>query len=349
MRIHIDLTHPAHANFFRHPVAVLAGEGHDVSLSCLRRGRLPAIAAELFRGLPLTPVGRYRRGLAGMTLETGLLRLAQLAALLLRVKPEVVAGVAAFQPAMLAGPLGFRTVGIYDDPGHRLHYRLTRRLVDTFVVPECLGETRSGTVRFRGLKEWSYLRPGRFVPDEGVPAALGLEPGGYLFVRSVDTASLNYRGLDGGRIRRVYEAGADRLQAVLSLERKEHAPAFPGWRILEEPVRDIHSLLYFSRMVISSGDSMAREGAQLGVPSLYCGGRDMEANRELSGLGFLRILDDPAAVAELAAVPAPERWREIREERRQRLLAAWDDPSAVIRRAILGEPHGGPGTERTAP
>ena len=47
---------------------------------------------------------------------------------------------------------------------------------------------------------------------------------------------------------------------------------------MKEPVKDIHSLMYFSQVVISSGDSVAREGAMLGVPSIYAGIRDMPAN-----------------------------------------------------------------------
>ena len=44
---------------------------------------------------------------------------------------------------------------------------------------------------------------------------------------------------------------------------------------------------YFSKVVISSGDSMAREGAQLGVPSFYCGVRDMFSNRILIDKGLM--------------------------------------------------------------
>ena len=37
--------------------------------------------------------------------------------------------------------------------------------------------------------------------------------------------------------------------------------------------------MYYSQIVISSGDSGAyREGAMLGVPSIYAGNRDMPAN-----------------------------------------------------------------------
>ena len=44
-------------------------------------------------------------------------------------------------------------------------------------------------------------------------------------------------------------------------------------------IEDIHSLIYYSAGLVSSGDSMAREAALLGVPAYYLGIRyDMPAN-----------------------------------------------------------------------
>jgi hypothetical protein len=75
---------------------------------------------------------------------------------------------------------------------------------------------------------------------------------------------------------------------VLSLEDKSLQQRYPSsWIILKEPVSDIHSLIYYSRLVVSSGDSMAREGAMLGVPAVYCGIRDMKANQLLIDTGGL--------------------------------------------------------------
>ena len=38
----------------------------------------------------------------------------------------------------------------------------------------------------------------------------------------------------------------------------------------------MHTLLYYAKCVISSGDTVAREAALLGTPAIYIGGRDME-------------------------------------------------------------------------
>ena len=72
------------------------------------------------------------------------------------------------------------------------------------------------------------------------------------------------------------------------MEDKNAANNYPNeWTILKEPVDHFHSLIYYSKALISSGDSMAREGGVLGIPSFYCGIRHMEANKILEQQGML--------------------------------------------------------------
>ena len=57
--------------------------------------------------------------------------------------------------------------------------------------------------------------------------------------------------------------------------------------ILQEPVTDIFSLMYHSLFSVSSGDSVARETALMGVPTIYTGGRFMAVNIQLIELGVM--------------------------------------------------------------
>ena len=73
------------------------------------------------------------------------------------------------------------------------------------------------------------------------------------------------------------------------MEKKDKYQEYPqNWILLQEPIKDIHSLIYFSKGLISSGDSMAREAALLGVPSYYLGIRySMPANAAAAKVGSL--------------------------------------------------------------
>ena len=73
------------------------------------------------------------------------------------------------------------------------------------------------------------------------------------------------------------------------MEKKDKYQEYPqNWILLQEPIKDIHSLIYFSKGLVSSGDSMAREAALLGVPSYYLGIRySMPANAAAAKVGSL--------------------------------------------------------------
>jgi hypothetical protein len=132
-----------------------------------------------------------------------------------------------------------------------------------------------------------------------------------------------------------YNAGLCNEPVLLSLENKERRGLFSKWRILNEPVSDIYSLMYYSKGVASNGDSMAREAAQLGVPSVYMGSRRMIANDVLYALGLMHHIAAPGAMLDFfqhgsgghAADP---------EKARGRLAATWEDPVDVLTRALYG-------------
>ena len=70
-------------------------------------------------------------------------------------------------------------------------------------------------------------------------------------------------------------------------KRRDEYPA--DWILLQEPIEDIHSLIYYAAGLVSSGDSMAREAALLGVPSYYLGIRySMPANAAASKVASLQ-------------------------------------------------------------
>ena len=125
-------------------------------------------------------------------------------------------------------------------------------------------------------------------------------------------------------------------KVLLSLEDKTIADKFPKhWQILEEPVEDIHSLIYYSKLVISSGDSMAREGAMLGVPSVYCGIRKMRANKLLMDLGLLEHLPQETAIPFINENIQRELDVNKQTTVRKQLLENWDDMNAFMKKQII--------------
>ena len=186
---------------------------------------------------------------------------------------------------------------------------------------------------FKGLKEWSYLSTKYFNPDQSILDQYGLEKNGYIFVREVSSGTINYSGQSQNIIASIAERFPKGIKVVLSLEDKSTIEKYPeDWLLLKEPVNDIHSLIYFSRILLSSGDSMAREGAILGVPSIYCGIRQMKANDIMveRGMLFNSNADEvPNLIQNIC-----EKNFESKEMFRRKLERDWEDVTGLILKTV---------------
>ncbi|HEX9186800.1 MAG TPA: DUF354 domain-containing protein [Vicinamibacteria bacterium] len=327
----VDIQHPVDVNFFRSAIARLRADGHQILLVVLRRGCVGRIVRHEYPDIETIDVGRHVSFLPGLILRTGLWRELELAKALRGRPVDAALGFPGFQTAIVGKLLGFRSVGAYDDPEHRPNFLLSRLWLDRFVLPECLGEAGARIVPFRALKEWAYLAPRQFTPDPAVLARYALAPRQYTFVREIESRSLNYSNRREQIIEALYDAGLSDERVVLSLEDKRRRGHFGRWTVLEEPAA-VHSLMYYSRLVVSNGDSMAREGAQLGVPSAYCGRRQMKANDVMYELGLMRHVTDLEALLEMCRCA---RASETEQRRTRDLLAGlWEDPTDVLMRTL---------------
>ena len=332
MRVVVDIQHPVDVNFFRGAIRRLREDGHEVLLVVLRRGRVPAIVRHDYPDLEAIEVGVHSATRWGLYLRTGLWREVELVRALRGRGISGALGFPGFQTAIVGRLLGFASVGAYDDPEHRPNFVLSRFWLDRFVLPDYLGFAGGNIVPFRGLKEWGYLCPAQFTPRPEALEPYGLKPREYIFVREVEPRSLNYLDQKEEIVRALYDAGLSQHRVVLSLEDKRRQRLFQKWQILDEPVADVHSLMYYSRALLSSGDSMAREAATLGVPSVYCGRREMRANDALYEQGLMRQLTDVEPILQqlVSASGSEAQQREIRD----RLDQLWEDPTDVVVRAL---------------
>jgi uncharacterized protein len=288
MKILFSIGHPAQLNFYRNAIRLLSLE-HEILLVYLKRGKLPSIVYKELGGLPnikAVAVGNHRGTTFSILFEANLLRIFKLVWMTYRFKPDIelsngyIAGI---------GPkiFGIPSCHFQDDPEiGETRMRLMRFFCDKIYIPFFPDDKKIR--KLNALKEWAYLSPIYFTPDPTMPSMLGLKVKEYVFVREVITSTTNYRGQENRIVESLAHDFPQRINVVLSLEDKSREKFFPKeWIILEEPLKDVHSLIYYAKAVISSGDSIAREGAQLGVPSIYCGFRSMHANNILINEGIL--------------------------------------------------------------
>lgn len=219
-----------------------------------------------------------------------------------------------------------------DDPERKANVLLERLTANILYFPPVIAP-RGNIMTYRGVKEWAYLSPASFRPDPEILGEYGLTPGDYVFVREVSRDTLNYMDQERDAVIEGIISATSGMRVLLSLEKKKDRALYSAdWKMLTEPVRDIHSLIYYSRCLISSGDSMAREACVLGVPAFYCGGRKMAVNNYLLKTGLFNDVSPaelPAAVGQ-ADNNLPER-----ELFRKNMAAEWDDLTALTVGLVL--------------
>lgn len=294
MNVWIDLGHIPQYNFYRPVIDVLIKEKHQVFVTYRKRGRMAKILhAELGgkESIHLFEIGTQRASRWSVIFEANLLRLFQLFYWKLGKKVDVILA-NGYQAAMVGWFFGIPSYSFDDDPqtfdykpklwfNKKTHYCIYKR--------SGMKELSPKAIILPVLKEWSYLAPSSFHPDISVLEPYGVSPKEYVFLREVSVDTMNYIGQQAGSILNIADLIPKNLKVLFSLEQKNKRDLYPkDWILLQEPLKDVHSLIYYSRGLMSSGDSMAREAAMLGVPSYYLGVRySMPANEtahEVAGL-----------------------------------------------------------------
>ena len=285
MNVWVDLGHIPQYNFYKPLILRLAKEGKCVYVTYLNRGRMPKIIqAELgnVENVHLYQIGKHRMSRLSVILEANLLRNIQL--IIWKIGKHIdVALSNGYQAAFIGWLFGVPSYS-YDDDPQTIHYRPKVLLNKScnYCIYKYQGKKISAKAHILPvLKEWAYLSPSVFTPNENVLKQYGVKPREYLFLREVSVGTMNYIGQKAQAIYAIKDLIPQNKKVLFSLEEKGKREMYPkDWQLLQEPIDDIHSLIYYSCGLISSGDSMAREASMLGVPSLYLGIRtDMPANK----------------------------------------------------------------------
>ncbi len=327
-KILVDIYHLPQFNFLKN--VILQFDPEEVDICCVNRGKLYPVIKHELPGYHITCLGDYKhnKGPFSMTFKIILPRLLALYRRMKKNKHKVIV-TAHYQANFIAKLKGITNFSFIDDP-RKLVFPILKFSADELYLPPFRGEYPGAKV-FNALKEWAYLSPKYFTPSSEVLQEYQLQSKKYVFIREVSTKTSNYLDQQEDTILSIARDFPSDWQVVLSLENKEKASAYPkNWILLEEPVPHIHSLMYHSQVVISSGDSMAREGAMLGVPSIYAGVRDMPANDIMIARNMLWKVAPQEVIAKVEALKAGTLSVEAQNDFRQKLFLEWDDITALV-------------------
>jgi len=335
MNLLIDIKHPAQLNLFKHISKHLQEKGWNIIICYLDRGKLPRIIEKEYSGFECIKVGSSKGTKWSIFWNGNVVRTTDFIKLI-RKKNIHICIAASSAPLALACKLtGTPVIQFYDDPERKRINKINEMLSDRIFFPPII-KAQGKVEIFNCLKEWSYLSPKYFKPNIAVLEKYGLKGKDYVFVREVSNKSFNYYNQKDALVCSISGELDDNIPVLLSLEDKTIREQFPShWRILEEPIEDIHSLIYYAKLMVSSGDSMAREGAMLGVPSIYCGIREMKANELLIEKGILEHYPAEKAIDPINHYIQSGEMPEKQEEIRGKLLNEWTDMNSFMEQQVL--------------
>lgn len=269
MRILIDVGHPKDVNVFRHSIYKFQKDGHQIKIVVRAKENTCKLLDDL--GFEYETLPHFD------SMHTKLLGIAICDILLykisLKFKPGIFLSAGSPYSAHVSALIRKPHLAFIDTEiaglANKLMIPFTDKIYTSSSFYKELGKKQ---VRFNGLFELAYLHPNYFIPDKNVLDKYGLNED-YLILRLSSLSShhdLHAKGFN-------FKDETDFLSYLSQLE--EHGRVvifseFDDWssvnsRKLNIDSLDLHSILYYSKLYIGEGASMAAEAAVLGVPSIY--------------------------------------------------------------------------------
>jgi len=320
-KIVVDVNHPAHVHFFKHFIMEMKERGHEVLITASDKD----VTIHLLHayGFDFVNMGTYGNTVLRKIATVPLMDLRMVHAVW-KFHPEVFLGIASSRAAHTAFALRKKSI-VFDDSEHKGQLWAYLPFASTVVTPSCfkkdLGKKH---LRYAGYHELAYLHPHRFTPNPRVLDELGLSEESCFFVlRFVGWGAIHDLGAKGfsekGKVKLVEELV--KYGRVIITSEEKLPPDLQRYG-LSVPPEKVHDLLYFARMYVGEGATMASEAAVLGSPSVYVNTIShgyLEEEEKKYGLlqGFRNEDDALRCVVELLRVnDLKEQWR----EKRARLL-----------------------------
>ena len=310
---------PAQVHLYKHLVAMLQEEGHEVLVLVRDYGCTLALAERY--GFPFEVYGGCGTRVRSVVrnLPTHVARIGLHAR---RFDPDLVFGMGAY--ATVAG-VATRTapVLVRDSEPSKLDDIVSRPFAGVMLTPaayrEPLGENH---YVFRGFKECAYLHPDRFSPSGGVREQLGLDPDERFAIVRLNafgsSHDVGHGGFTSAQRRRLVTALSDHATVLVSDEGGDLSMSdLPARRFNLHPA-SIHDALAAADLLVADTQTMVTEAALLGTPAVrsnsFVGEDDMGNFLELERQGLVHnverfddVLDIATRLVETDGVQA--NWR----------------------------------------
>ncbi|HEY9247027.1 MAG TPA: DUF354 domain-containing protein [Candidatus Methanoperedens sp.] len=282
--------HPAHVHFFKNTIKNLLNKGFEVNITAMDK----EVTIKLLRnyGFAYSIVGKNVKGLFNkminsIKIEMNLVKIIKL------YNPDLLIGVGSPYMAHSGALTGKPYINFGDTEMSKFDFVWTP-FTKVLIRPSCYKkEIGRKEIRYDGYHPLAHLHPNYFTPDTSVLEDIGMtENDDFIILRFISGTASHDIGLHG--IHKDSEIdlvrSLERFGRVFITSEKKLSKEMEKYRITAPPEK-IHSMLYFSRLYLGDGGTMAVEAAILGTPSIHVEATASgKATGETSGV-FMELRD----------------------------------------------------------
>lgn len=330
MKILIDIGHPAHVHLFKHFAWEMQKNGHQIFFTC-REKEFEIYLLEKY-GFKYKSFGKKYSSKFGKI--WGLIEFDIKEFLAgLKFKPDIFLSHGSIYAAHASFLLGKPHISL-EDTGNPEQVNLYLPFTKCVLTSDFFSKDYSAKhIRYSGYHELAYLHPNYFQPDNNFFSNLNLDGyDSYVLLRFVSWKATHDHGQSGISVdtqRKILELLSEKYKVFISSE-KSLIPEFEPYRVSFTPEK-IHDALYYAKLFIGEGTTMAMESGILGTPSLYVNSLQYSNIDNLASYDLVYTFKNDNSVLnkinELLKTPnLKEEW----QKRRQKMLTDKIDVTAFL-------------------
>lgn len=299
-KIIFDVGHPAQVHQFKNIYWKLKELGWEGLFTAKDK----EVTLQLLDGykIPYQVIGETQKGIKNkiLFLPKSLYRFFSIVR---KFKPDFILGRFSPHSCWIGKILNIPTIGFADTEHTKLLDKLTVPLVDYKLTPQSYQkDLKRNHIKFNANIELFYLHPAIFVPDKSIFKILGIDRSqDYVIIRFVSWDAHHDIGQNGFSVeekRKLVLSLAKQIKVFVSSEGPLPEDLEPFK--INIPIEKIHDVIYFAKLYIGEGATMASEAAMLGTPSIYVNTLTAGIIEEQEKFGLLYYFKTPAGVLERA-------------------------------------------------
>lgn len=271
----VELGHPAHVHFFRHPIQIWRNQGHHILIVTRDKEITHTLLDEI--GLDYLPLSKQQTHVWTQGIEL-LIRWVRIFYIIKQQKIDAaisISGISTAVPACLAGIV---SITDSDTEDASLSNSIAFRFSDIVLTPTTFlrqSEFKNITT-YNSFHELAYLHPNRFSPDKRYLHEFQItENDKYIFIRLVKWKAIHdihESGISEKHLRKIIALFTQKQYKVLVSSERTLSAEFAPY-LVKGRFSHIFHVLAFSCGYIGESPTMAVETAILGRPAVLINSR----------------------------------------------------------------------------